>query len=167
MVLSQPPQKNDAVQRVCDDRLFDLHAQEIAEQHRRGAHVVLPQRHDGKLQREAARLPDAALDSLGELPQVGVAVGQLAPRVADADDGLALVRWLAVALGLERRFAQPSVKLGRVQPLSTAIRLSVSGHFFRSPSVKFLGRSNIIQGSKENRKKGGRTEEIAYCREPG
>ena len=43
----------------------------------------------GKLEWHAAGGPDAALDGFGDPPQVDVAVGQLAPGVTDADDGLA------------------------------------------------------------------------------
>ena len=51
----------------------------------------------------------APLHGLADAAEVGVAVGQLAPRVADADDRAAIKRMLAEALGPECGTPQPAV----------------------------------------------------------
>ena len=84
--MSQPHEQHDAVDRVGADRLLDVHAREVAEQHRGRPDAGLAERHHRELERHAARFPDAALDVLGELAEVAVARRQLRPGVADADD---------------------------------------------------------------------------------
>ena len=79
-------EQDDAVDRVAADRLLDVHRREVAEQHRGRPQARLAERHHRELERHAARLPDAALDVLGELAEVHVARRQLRPGVADADD---------------------------------------------------------------------------------
>src|SRR5438874_9792727 len=46
------------------------------------------ERNRRELHRPAARLPDATLDRLGEIPEVNVAMIELAPGLGDADDWL-------------------------------------------------------------------------------
>ena len=83
-------EQDDAVDRVAADRFLDVHAHEVAEQHRRRPQVRLAERGDGEFERQAAGFPDAALDVIGERPQMRVARRQLRPGVADADDGTAV-----------------------------------------------------------------------------
>ena len=59
-------QQHDAVDRIGADRLLDVHAGEVAEQHRGRPHLRLAERHHRELEREAARLADAALHVLGD-----------------------------------------------------------------------------------------------------
>ena len=66
----------------------------------------------------------APLHGVADAAEVGVAVGQLAPRAADADDRAAVERVLAEALGAEGGAPQPAVQLGRVQPLAGTKRLA-------------------------------------------
>src|SRR5262249_33984910 len=65
---------------------------------------------DAELHREAARLPDAALDLLGPLTQMHVARIQLRPGVEDGDHRLALVLGRADA-----KLAQPGPVAERAQ----------------------------------------------------
>ena len=115
-------QQHHAVQRVRPDRLLHVHAHQVAVQHGSGAHVVLAQGHDRELQRDAARLGHAALHRFPDGAEMGVAVGQLAPRAANADDRAAVERVLAEALGAEGGAPQPAVELRRVEPLAGAER---------------------------------------------
>ena len=79
-------EQHDAVDRVAANRLLDVHAGEIAEQHGGRAQARLAERHHRELERQPAGFPDAALHVLGELAEVRVARRQLRPGVADADD---------------------------------------------------------------------------------
>ncbi len=78
-------QQDHAVDRIAADRLLDVHRDQVAEQHRGRAQVALAGREDRELEREAARLVDAALDPLGQLAEMGVAGRELGQGVADAD----------------------------------------------------------------------------------
>src|SRR5439155_958282 len=80
------PSTIDAVDRIRPDRLFSVHADQIAVQHGGRTDVGFAGGGDGELERQTACLPDAALDALGERPQMRVARRQLRPGVADADD---------------------------------------------------------------------------------
>ena len=92
-------EQDDAVDRVAADRLLDVHAREVAEQHRRRPDARLAERHHRELERHAAGFPHAALDVLGKLAEVPVARRQLRPRVADADDRPAVEDALRAAPG--------------------------------------------------------------------
>ena len=59
---------------------------EVSIEHGRRAHVRFASGGDRELERQASRLPDAALDVIRQGPQVGVTRGQFRPRIADADD---------------------------------------------------------------------------------
>ena len=102
-------QEHHAVERVGADRLLDVHAHQVAVEHGGGAHVVLAQGHDGELEGDAAGLRHAALHGLADGAEVGVAVGQLAPGAAYADDRAAVEGVLAEALGAEGGAPQPAV----------------------------------------------------------
>ena len=82
-------EQHHAVHGVGADDLLRLHRQQVAVEHRRRLHVRLAHGEDGHLQREAARLPDAALHLLRAQAEVGVAGVRVAPGVEDADDGAA------------------------------------------------------------------------------
>ena len=83
-------QQHDSVEWIRADRLLDVHAHQVPEQHRCWTHEEFAQRHHWKLEREAAGLPHTTSDGIRQRPRVRVAVRQLAPGVADADDGLPL-----------------------------------------------------------------------------
>src|SRR5207253_9133734 len=67
------------------------HGHEIAVKHGRGTDVEFAQGNGWKFQGQAARLPDAALDRLGQLAEVDMTVIELAPGLSDADDRLGQV----------------------------------------------------------------------------
>jgi hypothetical protein len=94
-------QEYDGVERIDADALLDVHRLEIAKHHRGGLHRHLAQGDRRELERKAAGRPHPAPHALGDLPQMGVAVRQLGPRVRDADDGAAVEDDVAEAFGLE------------------------------------------------------------------
>ena len=59
-------QQHDAVERVGAQRLLDVHRHEVAPEHRGRLHHRLAERDRRELERQAAGLPDAALDVLGD-----------------------------------------------------------------------------------------------------
>ncbi len=79
-------EQHDAVERVAADRLLDVHAGEVAVEHRRGTQQRLAQGHHRELEREAARVQHAQLHVLGERAEMRVAGRELGIGVADADD---------------------------------------------------------------------------------
>ena len=86
-----------AVDRVRAQHLLRLHRQEVAIEHRRRLHHRLAERDRRHLDREAAGLPDAALDLLDALLEVRMALVEVAPGVDDGDDRLVLEVGLRVA----------------------------------------------------------------------
>ena len=62
--LVAPAQQHRAVERIRPQQLLGLHRQQVPVEHRRRLHERLAQRDRRHLQREPARLPDAALDVL-------------------------------------------------------------------------------------------------------
>ena len=140
MVLSQPHQQHDPVQRVAADRFLDLHAGEVAEQHGVGPQRVLAQRHGRELERHAAGFPDAALHVLGQLAQRGVAGVELGPAVADADDRLAVEDMVRQAqLALHR----PVQEAGLVDALEPGARTQLA----RRLAHRLPARSPLAPGS--------------------
>ena len=121
-------QEHDAVERVGAQRLLDVHRHEVAPEHRRRLHHRLAERHRRELERQAAGLPDAALDVLGDDPQVRVAGRELAPRVADADHRAAVedVGRIAAAVPAavrERERVEPGEPRVRAQRAARSVRL--------------------------------------------
>src|SRR5262249_27563650 len=66
-----------AVERIGADCLFDIHADQVAEQHRGRPHQRLAERHHRKLERKAASLVHATLHVICDPPKVRVAGRQL------------------------------------------------------------------------------------------
>ena len=79
-------EQDRAVDRVGAQQFFRLHGEEIAIQHGRGLLERFGERDRRHLQRETARLQNAALHVLRPLAQVCVAGIDIAPGVDDADD---------------------------------------------------------------------------------
>src|SRR5262249_25538331 len=92
----------DPIQRIGADRFLHVHRHQIAIEHSGGAHEDFAQADGGKFQRESACRPDAALHRVGDGAEMDVAVSQLAPGIADPDDGFVLED-----LGSEPLRAQP------------------------------------------------------------
>ena len=126
VVLSQPMSSTTPSMRIAADGFFDVHAGEIAEQHRGGPQLRLAQRHHGKLERESAGFVDPALHELRELAEVAVAGSELAPGVADADDGTAVEQVVRIALVLDPAAVNETVLvlLARTSPGCAAVSSS-------------------------------------------
>ena len=78
-------EQDDAVDRVGPQHLLGGHRGHVAPEHRGRPDLRLAERHDGQVQRDAAGLPDAALDVLGHLVQVAVARREVGRGVGDRD----------------------------------------------------------------------------------
>ena len=75
-----------AVDRIRAQKLLGLHREQVAVHHRRRLLVHLGQRDRRHLEREPARLQDAALHFLRALLEMRMALIDVAPRVDDRDD---------------------------------------------------------------------------------
>src|SRR5439155_1703070 len=74
-----------------------------------------------------ARPPHAALDRFGHLSEMGVAVGELGPRVGDADHGAAVEDEVTEALGPEVGPVHQPVEGARPEPVAAAKRVRRHG----------------------------------------
>jgi hypothetical protein len=129
-------QQHDAIDRVAANRLLDVHAGEVAEQHGRGAQLRFAERHHGELEREATGLVHAVLDVLGEVTEVRVARRELRPRVADADDRPAVEDVIGMALVLHPAAMDEGVAVGAGEPGSAAaLRLLRVRHGFSTERI--------------------------------
>ena len=120
VVLSQPASSTTPVEGVGSDGLLDVHAHEVAVEHRRGPHQGLSQGHHGELEGEAALLVDSALDPLRQDSEVRVARGELRPGVADADDRTAVEEVVGQALVLHPASMVEAVLALLAEPLGAA-----------------------------------------------
>ena len=80
-------EQDGAIGRVRAQRLLGLHRQQVAVEHGRRLHEGLAEGQQRDLHREAASLPDAALDVFSAQPEVRVTRVGVAPGVEDRDDG--------------------------------------------------------------------------------
>ncbi len=122
VVLSQPMSSTTPSIGIAANGFLDVHAGEIAEQHRGGTQLRFAERHHGELERKSAGLVDAALHELRELAEVTVAGSQLAPGVADADDRPAIEQVIGIALVLDPAAVQEAVFPFSAEPGLTASR---------------------------------------------
>src|SRR5215472_2893873 len=131
-------EQDDGVERVSPQEFFHLHGHEVAEQHRGRPHQRLAKRHGGKLKREAARLPDAALDRVSYPAQVRVAWRELRPAVRYSDD------WAAVEyLGRESLRPEPGA-VDHASPAPRAEPSPASQRVYRRGGVRsFSHRSSV------------------------
>jgi hypothetical protein len=113
-------QKHDAVDRIAADRLLDVHAREIAVEHRGRPEQRLAERHHREFEREPACFVDADLHLLGEGAEVRVARRQLAEGVADADHGAAVELVVGNALALHPAAVVEAVAVLAAEPLLAA-----------------------------------------------
>jgi hypothetical protein len=74
------------------NHLFYFHRHQIAVEHGRWHHQVFGQGNGCELERKAARRPHSAFHRFRDRPQVEVTVVELAPGVANADDGFVFER---------------------------------------------------------------------------
>ncbi len=113
-------EQHDAVHGIAANRFFDVHAGEIAKQHRGRLELRLAERHHGKLERKSAGLVHAALDEFRELAEVSVARRELAPGIADADDRTAVEHVVRIALVLEPAAVNEAVLVLLTEPVLAA-----------------------------------------------
>ena len=116
------------IQGIGADGFLDVHAHEVAVEHRRRPHQGLAERHHRKLEREAAHFVHAALDPLGEHPEVRVARGELRPGVADPDDRTAIEQMVRQALVLHPATVMEPVLAVLAEPLGAAAGVLLHGH---------------------------------------
>ncbi len=120
VVLSQPMSSTTPSMRIAADGFFDVHAREIAEQHRGRLELRLAQRHHREFERESAGFVHAALHELRELAEMTIAGRELAPGVADADDGPAVEHVVRIALVLEPAPVNEAILVLLAEPVLAA-----------------------------------------------
>jgi hypothetical protein len=121
--LVAPREQHHGVQGIRANAFLDVHRHQVAEEHRRRFHEHFAERDRRKLEREATGTPHAALDGLGDLSEMGVAVRQLGPRIGDADDRPAVEDGVAESLGLEPRAMHESVEIVPAEPVAASERV--------------------------------------------
>src|SRR6185436_19878142 len=136
--LVAPCEEHHAVERIRPDRLLDVHGHEVPVEHGRRLHQRLTEREDRKLEREAASLEDAALHGFCEATQVDVAVDELAPAVADADDRAPAKRLVGHARRLEPRAVKEPIEVATLEPFGAA-EASVASFRRNVPHASLLG----------------------------
>ncbi len=77
--------QDDAIDRICANRLLHVHADEVSKQHGRWFHKGFAERHHRKLDGKTTGLINPALHRFRQLPKVRVTRRQLRPRIANAD----------------------------------------------------------------------------------
>jgi hypothetical protein len=110
--------------------LLRLHREEVAIQHGGRLDEVLGQRDRRELEREAARLPDAALHLLDPRPEVVVAGVDVGPGIDDADHRLAGIVLLGIADLLDARAMPERAQVAHAEPAmaSQLLRLLAAPH---------------------------------------
>ena len=131
-------EQNDGVERMRADVLLDIHRHEVAIEHRRGLHEVLAERCRPELQRQSARLLHAPPHGRREPAEVEVAVDELRPRVADADDRATADRGAGEALGAQGGAMDEAAHAGRVEPAGASQRGRVTGRFWGTRHLWWL-----------------------------
>ena len=112
--------QHDGVDGIGPDALLHVHGHQVAEEHGRRLHEHLAKRNGGEFQGKAAGPPNAAFYGFGHLFQVGVAVVELAPGIADADDGLVIKNVGREAFGAKPRAPGEVVVFFPVPPRLTS-----------------------------------------------
>jgi hypothetical protein len=121
-------EEHHAIQRIGADGLLDVHRHQVAIQHGGGLHVDFAQRNGGELQRETAGGPHPALHRLGHGAQVEIAVVQLAPGIADPDDGPILKDLRRETFGADGGAVGQALVRGLREPALAAQFRAVGGH---------------------------------------
>ena len=110
-------EEDDRVERVGTNALLDIHCHQVSIEHGGGLHQVLPERDRRELQWEPSAKEDAALDCVGELAKVEIAVDELRPGVADADYRSARERGARDAFGVDGGAVNEAGKVMTSEPL--------------------------------------------------
>ena len=157
VVLSQPPISTAPSTGCWRSSSSTSMRQEVAVEHGGGLDEVLGERHRRQLDREAARLPDAALDVLHAGREVRVARVDVAPGIDDADDGLAHEVVAVVAHLQHARAMAERAQIGRPEPaLASQVLKCFPRHDVSHPvaGVRARGRSAWVGDGQQAR--GGR-----------
>ena len=118
-----------AVGGVGAQRLLGLHRQEVAIHHRRWLLERLGERHRRQFDREASRLPHAALHLLHPLLEMGVAGVDVAPGVDDRDHRLSRVIGALIAhLRGARAMAERAQIVDAVPAMTAKVFRSLARH---------------------------------------
>jgi hypothetical protein len=141
-------EQHHAVERVAADRLFHVHAREIAEQHGGGAQLGFTERHHGKFQRESARFVDTTLHELREFAEMPVAGSQFTPGVAYPDDGTTVEQVVRVSLVLDPASMQKAVFAFSAEPGLTSPR-ALLWNIHRDVAYRWLryAKNNFLRNS--------------------
>src|SRR6266480_613587 len=121
-------EEDDGVERIRADALLDVHGHEVPEEHGRRLHEDLAERDGRELDGKAPSAPDAPLDGVRHLSQVRITVGELGPRVGDADHGPAVEDDVAEPLGLEPRAMNEAVEVVAPEPVAAPERVCCHGN---------------------------------------
>ena len=136
VVLSQPISSTTPSIGLPRIALLDVHAGEVAVEHRGRPQQRLAERHHRELEREAAGLVDADLHLLGERAEVRVARRQLAEGVADADHRPAVELVVRHALALDPAAVGEAVAVLAAEPLLAAQLLGLLARLLRRRSSR-------------------------------
>ena len=113
-------QEHHSIDRIGSDRFFDIHADQIAEQHRCRPHQGFASRRDWKLKWKTARLENPTLHPLGQFSKMRVTRSQFRPGVADPDYWPAIELVIGNALILHPTAMIESILVGLAKPFGTA-----------------------------------------------
>ncbi len=118
-----------AIDRIRAQQLLGLHRQQVAVEHRRRLLENFGERDGRHFQRKPARLQHATLHFLRALPEMRMARVDVAPRVDDRDDRLALVIGARIA---HLRRARMVAERAHVVVAEPAVRAQVGGLLARA-----------------------------------
>src|SRR6476659_6068455 len=145
--LVTPGQQNDAVEWIAADRLLDVHRHQVPIEHGGRLHQRLAEREHRELEREAPCLQDSPLHRHRHVAEVRVAIDELAPAVADADQRPPLDRLVGEAFRLHPAAMQESVEAVPLEPVAAAVLSVLRAHLVPSQSalIKSSARSSATR----------------------
>src|SRR5690606_23297447 len=82
-------QEHDTIQGICPNGFLDVHAGQIAKEHRGGSHDRLAKRGYRELKRETSGFSYTTLDKFSKVAQVTITRCELRPGITNANDGFA------------------------------------------------------------------------------
>src|SRR5690606_14646296 len=80
-------QEHDTIQGICPNGFLDVHAGQIAKEHRGGSHDRLAKRGYRELKRETSGFSYTTLDKFSKVAQVTITRCELRPGITNANDG--------------------------------------------------------------------------------
>src|SRR5208282_6684130 len=112
---------------------FDIHADQISEQHRGGADVGLAQRHHGKLEWQSSSFPNTTFDMLGDLAKMCIAGREFRPGIADTDDRSSIKHMVGKPLVAHPAAVHETIFVRLSEPRGGAILAFLVSHESCSP----------------------------------